>query len=934
MAGFLSKLLTLGEGKQLKHYEATAAKINGLESEMQARSDQELRALTAAFRERAQNGEDLKSLLPEAFAAVREASVRTLGLRHFDVQLIGGMALNDGQIAEMKTGEGKTLVSTLAGYLNALPGNNVHVVTVNDYLARRDSEWMGQVYRFLGMEVGLIQNGMRPDKKIPAYKADVTYGTNSEVGFDYLRDNMVTRAEARVQRGHHFAIVDEVDSILIDEARTPLIISGAGTQAAETYNKFARVMVGLVPEADFDMDEAKKTINATESGLEKIEAMLGIDDIYADPSGQLPNHLQQALKAQFLFHRDVDYVVVNGEVKIVDEFTGRIMEGRRYSEGLHQALEAKERVLVREEDQTLATITLQNYFRLYEKLSGMTGTAMTEDAEFREIYKLPVVAIPPNRPVARKDEDDLIYRTVEAKFNAVADDVAERNKAGQPCLIGTVSIESSEKLSRLLDKRGIKHETLNAKNHEREAHIIAQAGRVGAVTIATNMAGRGTDILLGGNPDVLADDVLRERGLDPDAEPLTEDGEPNPALPTDEQRADALAEAKRVCAEEHDQVIAAGGLTVIGTERHESRRIDNQLRGRAGRQGDPGVTQFYLSLEDDLMRLFGGNRMDSIARMMEKTDMPEDMPIQAGMVSKAIEGAQRQVESMHFAARKNVLEYDDVMNLQRVAIYSERNAILDGKDMDERIPEIIGDAVEAVVAENCPAKVPSDDWDAKAVELWAANMTGRDDFSVAEVDHDDDPAVLSEALEAYLEDVFASKSEQLGEPVMKMLEGQVMLRMIDTRWMAHLQEMDYLKAGIGLRAFGQRDPLVEYKNEAYNAFQNLTAGMYEDYLRTLLRLQVAVKQEQPALAEDKSPLDGKVSYSSPEQALEQTGVGAARKQAAASPSGAPAAPPKPAAAKPQTYTKDKDDPFANVGRNEPCPCGSGLKYKKCHGRDQ
>ena len=855
-------------------------------------------------------------------------------MRHFDVQLIGGMALNDGQIAEMKTGEGKTLVSTLAGYLNALPGDNVHIVTVNDYLARRDSEWMGQIYRFLGMDVGLIQNGMRPDKKIPAYKADVTYGTNSEFGFDYLRDNMVTRADARVQRGHHFAIVDEVDSILIDEARTPLIISGAGTQAAETYNRFARVMPRLRLDEDFEMDEAKKTINATESGLEKIETMLDIEDIYADPSGQLPNHLQQALKAQFLFHRDVDYVVVNGEVKIVDEFTGRIMEGRRYSEGLHQALEAKERVLVREENQTLATITLQNYFRLYEKLSGMTGTAMTEDAEFREIYKLPVVAIPPNRPVARKDEDDLIYRTVEAKFNAVADDVAERNKAGQPCLIGTVSIESSEKLSRLLDKRGIKHETLNAKNHEREAHIIAQAGRVGAVTIATNMAGRGTDILLGGNPDVLADDVLRERGLDPDAEPLTEDGEPNPALPTDEQRADALAEAKRVCAEEHDQVIAAGGLTVIGTERHESRRIDNQLRGRAGRQGDPGVTQFYLSLEDDLMRLFGGNRMDSIARMMEKTDMPEDMPIQAGMVSKAIEGAQRQVESMHFAARKNVLEYDDVMNLQRVAIYSERNAILDGKDMDERIPEIIGDAVEAVVAENCPAKVPSDDWDAKAVELWAANMTGRDDFSVAEVDHDDDPAVLSEALEAYLEDVFASKSEQLGEPVMKMLEGQVMLRMIDTRWMAHLQEMDYLKAGIGLRAFGQRDPLVEYKNEAYNAFQNLTAGMYEDYLRTLLRLQVAVKQEQPALAEDKSPLDGKVSYSSPEQALEQTGVGAARKQAAASPSGAPAAPPKPAAAKPQTYTKDKDDPFANVGRNEPCPCGSGLKYKKCHGRDQ
>ncbi len=935
MAGFLSKLLTLGEGKQLKNYEAAAQKINGLEAEMQAKSDDELRALTASFRERADAGEDLKSLLPEAFATVREASVRTLGLRHFDVQLIGGMALNDGQIAEMKTGEGKTLVSTLAGYLNAIPGNNVHIVTVNDYLARRDSEWMGQIYRFLGMDVGLIQNGMRPDKKKPAYAAAVTYGTNSEFGFDYLRDNMVTRAEARVQRGHHFAIVDEVDSILIDEARTPLIISGAGTQAAETYNKFARVMPGLVPEVDFDMDEAKKTINATESGLEKIESMLGIDDIYADPSGQMANHLQQALKAQFLFHRDVDYVVVNGEVKIVDEFTGRIMEGRRYSEGLHQALEAKEHVLVREENQTLATITLQNYFRLYEKLSGMTGTAMTEDAEFREIYKLPVVAIPPNRPVARKDEDDLIYRTVEAKFNAVADDVAARNQAGQPCLIGTVSIESSEKLSRLLDKRGIKHETLNAKNHEREAHIIAQAGRVGAVTIATNMAGRGTDILLGGNPEVMADDVLRARGFDPDRslndEEAAETDEAAMPAPSDEERASALAEAKETCSVEHEQVIAAGGLTVIGTERHESRRIDNQLRGRAGRQGDPGVTQFYLSLEDDLMRLFGGNRMDSIGRMMEKTDMPEDMPIQAGMVSKAIESAQRQVESMHFAARKNVLEYDDVMNLQRAAIYGERNAILDGKDMAERIPEIVREAVEAVVAENCPDKVPSDDWDVKPVETWAANMTGRDDFKVAEVDHEDDPALLADALVDYLEGVYAEKAEQLGE-VIKTLEAQVMLRIIDTRWMAHLQEMDYLKAGIGLRAFGQRDPLVEYKNEAYNAFQNLTASMYEDYLRTLLRLQIAVQQA-PELPEEKSPLDGKVSYSSPEQALEETGVAAARRQAPAQASGQAAPPPKPAAAKPQTYEKDKDDPFANVGRNDPCPCGSGLKYKKCHGKN-
>ena len=938
MAGFLSRLLTLGEGKQLKNYEALVQKVNALEGGMQAKSDAELAALTAAFRERADNGEDLKSLLPEAFAAVREASVRTLGLRHFDVQLIGGMALNDGQIAEMKTGEGKTLVSTLAGYLNALNGNNVHIVTVNDYLARRDSEWMGQIYRFLGMNVGLIQNGMRPDKKIPAYQAEVTYGTNSEFGFDYLRDNMVTRAEARVQRGHHFAIVDEVDSILIDEARTPLIISGAGTQAAETYNKFARIMPRLRLDEDYDMDEAKKTINATESGLEKIEAMLGIDDLYADPSGQLANHLQQALKAEFLFHRDVDYVVVNGEVKIVDEFTGRIMEGRRYSEGLHQALEAKEHVLVREENQTLATITLQNYFRLYEKLSGMTGTAMTEDAEFREIYKLPVVAIPPNRPVVRKDEDDLIYRTVDAKFNAVADDVAERHAAGQPCLIGTVSIESSERLSRLLDKRGIKHETLNAKNHEREAHIIAQAGRVGAVTIATNMAGRGTDILLGGNPEVMADDLLRERGFDPDRRLGDEAASPDAAeadeerapAPTDEDRASALAEAKQVCAAEHDAVIEAGGLTVIGTERHESRRIDNQLRGRSGRQGDPGTTQFYLSLEDDLMRLFGGNRMDSIARMMEKTDMPEDMPIQAGMVSKAIEGAQRQVESMHLAARKNVLEYDDVMNLQRVAIYGERNAILDGKDLADRIPEIIREAVDEVVGENCPEKSPSDDWDVKAVDLWAANMTGQNDFAAAETDHDDDPERLADALCDYLQGVYEEKSAMLGEEVVRNLEAQVMLRIIDTRWMAHLQEMDYLKAGIGLRAFGQRDPLVEYKNEAYSAFQNLTASMYEDFLRTLLRLQVAV---QKPLEEEKGPLSGRVSYSSPEEALTSTGVSGPPRAAQAAPSGMPAAPPKPAPAKAATYVKDADDPFANVGRNDPCPCGSGLKYKKCHGRD-
>ena len=671
--GFFTKLLSMGEDKPLKNYQKVVEGINALEPLMEAKSDEELSHMTVELRERLDQGETLDDVLPEAFAAVREASKRTLGLRHFDVQLIGGMALHDGKIAEMKTGEGKTLVSTLAGYLNALPGNNVHIVTVNDYLAARDSQWMGQVYEFLGMKVGLLQNGMDPEEKIPQYQADVTYGTNSEFGFDYLRDNMVARADRRVQRGHSFAIVDEVDSILIDEARTPLIISGAGSQAAELYQKFAAIVPSLRRNVDFEMDEAKKTIYTTEAGLEKVEFQLGIEDLYGDPSGQMPNHLQQALKAQFLFHRDVDYVVQNGEVKIVDEFTGRIMEGRRYSEGLHQALEAKEHVLVRQENQTLATITLQNFFRLYDKLSGMTGTAMTEDSEFRQIYDLPVQPIPPNRPVIRDDKNDLIYRTIDAKFNAVADDIAERHAYGQPCLVGTVSIESSERLSRLLSKRGIKHEVLNAKNHEREASIVAQAGRKGAVTIATNMAGRGTDILLGGNPDVLAQEFLVEE---------LEEGEE----PTTEQYEAARDRAVAITDQEKLEVKAAGGLCVIGTERHESRRIDNQLRGRSGRQGDPGVTQFYLSLEDDLMRLFGGSKMDSISNMMQKTHLPEDQPIQASMVSKAIETAQRQVESVNFSARKNVLEYDDVMNLQRKAIYNERNAILEGKNLTERIP--------------------------------------------------------------------------------------------------------------------------------------------------------------------------------------------------------------------------------------------------------
>ena len=919
--GIFSKLLSVGEDKPLKKYQKVVETINDLEPRMQAYSDDELAHLTVEFRERLDSGEELDDLLPEAFAAVREASVRTIGLRHFDVQLIGGMALHDGKIAEMKTGEGKTLVSTLAGYLNALPGNNVHIVTVNDYLAARDSEWMGQVYRFLGMSVGLIQNGMDPLKKIPAYQADVTYGTNSEFGFDYLRDNMVTRASRRVQRGHAFAVVDEVDSILIDEARTPLIISGAGSQAADTYKKFAAIMPSLKRDIDFEMDEAKKTIYTTEAGLEKVEFQLGVDDIFGDPTGQLPNHLQQALRAQFLFHRDVDYVVTNGEVKIVDEFTGRIMEGRRYSEGLHQALEAKEHVLVRQENQTLATITLQNYFRLYEKLSGMTGTAMTEDAEFRQIYKLPVMAIPPNKPVIREDLNDLIFRTIDAKFNAVADDISERHNAGQPCLVGTVSIESSERLSRLLSKRGIKHEVLNAKNHEREAAIIAQAGRTGAVTIATNMAGRGTDILLGGNADVMAQTFL--------AEQLGE--EVDQATP--EQIQAAKEKAQAITKRESVEVRNAGGLCVIGTERHESRRIDNQLRGRSGRQGDPGTTQFYLSLEDDLMRLFGGSRMDSISRMMEKTDMPEDMPIQASMVSKANETAQRQVESVNFSTRKHVLEYDDVMNLQRKAIYEERNAILDGKDLTERMPEIIEDVVENAVLEYCAPKQASDDWDAESLDKWLLQMTDDPEITVSSVDHDDDVNELMDGLIELITQRYNQRAEEIG-PLFSDIASQVMLRFLDTSWMAHLQEMDYLKASIGLRAYGQRDPLTEYREEAHRAFAALTDSIYEGFLRFLLRAPLMV-QEAP-VEEEKTPLDGKVTYSNPEEALTESTTSSQRvRQAQAQAQGVPQTPqPAPEQPKPHTIQKDKDDPYANVGRNDPCPCGSGKKFKKCHGANR
>ena len=943
MANFFTKLLSFGADRQLKEFYSQVNIVNYLEDEMKTLSDEELRAKTDEFRQRYDNGETLDELMPEAFAVVREASVRVTGMRHFDVQLIGGMVLNKGQIAEMRTGEGKTLVSTLAVYLNAIPGKGVHVVTVNDYLAKRDSEWMGRIYKFLGLTVGLLQNGTpAPERKL-AYQADVTYGTNTEFGFDYLRDNMVTSADKRVQRGHNFCIIDEVDSILIDEARTPLIISGQASKANDQYISFAKAVRGLKAKEDFDIDEAKRTISANEQGLAKVESRLHIDDIYADLSGQLSNHLHQALKAEYLFKKGVDYIVVDGEVKIVDEFTGRIMEGRRYSEGLHQAIEAKEGVLIRAENQTMATITLQNYFRLYKKLAGMTGTAKTEDAEFRDIYKLEVQVVPPNRPVMREDLPDLVYRTVEAKFNAVVEDVLERHERQQPCLVGTVSIENSEKLSALFKKRGIPHEVLNAKQHEREAKIVAQAGRAGAVTIATNMAGRGTDILLGGNPDFLAEDILLEKGIDPEEA-------------TEAQRADALEQAKAICDQEAEVVKKAGGLAVIGTERHESRRIDNQLRGRSARQGDPGSAQFYLSLEDDLMRLFGGDRMDRIGAMMLKTELGDDMPIQAKMVTKGIEGAQRQVESMHASARKHVLEYDDVMNRQRSAIYEERNSILDGKDYGEHVASVIEQVVTERIAEYCTSKA-ADEWELDSLQTWLDELIGPGAVVVADLNYNEDVQQLTEQLVAKVNEIYSSKKENMPEDVFAKAENFVMLRVIDTRWMAHLSEMDYLKAGIGLRAVGQRDPLVEYKEEAFNAFGLLVNNIYEDYLRTMFHLQINVEvreedneseAEKQVMGDNAKGSRNSVFYSAASQdeaamaamarakakndALKAQRALKEDKLAKATDSVA-GGKLEESSQKGTTFVKDKDDPFANAGRNDPCPCGSGKKFKNCCGKN-
>ena len=821
----ISKLLSFGDGKRLRQYRRIVDKINSLEEGISALTEAELRAVADRLRERAADGEPNESLLPESFALMREASKRTVGLRHYDVQLIGGMALNDGCVAEMKTGEGKTLVSTAAGFLNALSGDPVHVVTVNDYLARRDAEWVGRIYGLLGMNVGLIQNGMESHERRPSYAASVTYGTNSEFGFDYLRDNMVSSPRDRVQRGHAFGIVDEADSVLIDEARTPLIISGLSGAPSEICNSFAEIAARLNPETDVVLDEKRRTVYETEAGLAKIEKLFG-SEVYADLSGATANRLRQALKAQFLFKLDHDYVVDGGEVKIVDGFTGRIMEGRRYSEGLHQAIEAKEHVQIKPETHTIATVTLQNYFRLYKKLSGMTGTALTADSELSGIYHMPVVPIPTNKPVIREDKGDLIFRTAEAKFAAVADEVERRHAKGQPVLVGTASVKASERLSEMLAERGIEHQVLNAKEHEREAAIVAEAGRLGAVTVATNMAGRGTDILLGGNYEMLRQAALKKFGVK-DEESAAE-----------WQLRSADAEARYITDREGYAVRVLGGLCVIGTERHEARRIDNQLRGRAGRQGDPGESRFYLSLEDDLLRLFGKERIHKVSEMMVQKGIPDDSPLEDPLVSKVITTAQQQVESMHFASRKNVLEYDDVMDLQRKAIYGERNAILDGKDVCESMAEFVEGLVDALLKENCPAEIPSDDWDLGTVDAWVESMTGEKGYDASVVECDQDPDVLAGDICRYLMEALGRKREAVGDPLFKELCAQIVLRMMDTHWVAHLTDMEGLKAGIGLRAYGHRDPLVEYKEEAYQAFSRLVDSIYEDSLRAILRVPV------------------------------------------------------------------------------------------------
>jgi len=867
----LQKIVGTKNDRELNQLWPLVDAVNLLEPKMAAMSDADLAGLTPAFRERLAAGETLDDLLPEAFAAVREASRRTIGQRHFDVQLIGGMVLHQGKISEMKTGEGKTLAATLPVYLNALSGRGVHVVTVNDYLASRDAQWMGAIYRFLGLSVGCIVHGMDDAERKAAYAADVTYGTNNEFGFDYLRDNMKFDLEELVQREYNFAIVDEVDSILIDEARTPLIISGAAEKSTRLYQDVDRLIPKLSKDTHYAIDEKSRTANLTDEGVNRCESLLHVDNLYDPRYMEILHHIQQALKAHTLFKRDVDYIVKDGEVVIVDEFTGRLMPGRRYSEGLHQALEAKEKLKVKSENQTLATITFQNYFRMYDKLAGMTGTADTEAEEFAKIYKLDVVVIPSHRPMIREDNPDLIYRSVKEKFQAAAEEIKELNAKGQPVLVGTVSIEKSEAVAALLKRQKVPHHVLNAKNHAQEADIVAQAGRLGAVTISTNMAGRGTDILLGGNPEFLA-----KQEADPETEP--------------EAYAAALAKYSQVCAGERDRVLSLGGLHIIGTERHESRRIDNQLRGRSGRQGDPGSSRFYLSLEDDLLRLFGSDRISGV---MQKLGMEEGEPIEHNIISKAIENAQRKVEGRNFEIRKQLLEYDDVLNKQREVIYAQRRMALTGEGVHESILDMIDELAEQTVAVHADEHVPSSEWDFQAINQGVAAMFGFDPgFQPADGLSAEGLAadVAREAAQHY-----GRKFELYGEDTMTYLERMVLLQVVDSLWKDHLLNMDHLKEGIGLRGYGQKDPLREYQREGFDMFSDMVERVKAETVSTLLRLQIQREADVEAFAPEE------------EQAL--------------SFSGGEETAPQP--------VKRKNE---KVGRNDPCPCGSGKKYKKCCGR--
>ena len=888
MPAFFDKLMRAGEGRILRELSKISALVNAHESGIVAMTDSELRAQTELFKERFSKGESLDDLMPEAFAVVREAAKRTLGQRHYDVQIMGGAALHKGNIAEMRTGEGKTLVATLPSYLNALAGRGVHVVTTNDYLAERDSEWMGRIHRFLGLKVGVILANMTPVERREAYLADITYGTNNEFGFDYLRDNMAWTLEECVQRDHFFAVVDEVDSILIDEARTPLIISGPADKATKWYVEFANLVGKLQREVHYEIDEKKRTIGILEDGVTKVEELLQIGNLYEAANTPMIGYLNNAVRAKELFKRDKDYVVMNGELLIVDEHTGRMLAGRRYSEGLHQALEAKERIEIKDENQTLATITLQNYFRLYDKLSGMTGTAMTEASEFHQIYKLGVVPIPTNRSMIRLDQPDLVYKSEAGKFIAVTADIAEKYRKGQPVLVGTVSVEKSEELSSFLRKAGVPHEVLNAKHHEREAAIIARAGVKGAVTVATNMAGRGTDIMLGGNPEFMADFELQRRGLSPvdDAEQYEK------AWPEE------ITRQKAAVALGHEEVIALGGLYVLGTERHESRRIDNQLRGRSGRQGDPGESRFYLSLQDELMRRFNSGMVE---RFLTAAGIPEDAPIESKMVSNAIRSAQTQVESQNFEMRKNVLKYDDVMNRQRQVVYGERRMVLEGADIEDQVATFVSDTLTAYVS-MATSEGYSEDWDLDT--LWNALKTIYPiSFTIDElVARVGSRAGLDEEFltVAVIEDckaAYAKREESLGSEVMRELERKVLLSVLDRKWREHLYEMDYLQEGIGLRAMAQRDPLVEYQREGFDLFSAMMDAIKEEIAGFLFNIEVTVeaasKEVSGAGLEAKPLSSSGLQYT----AADESGV------------------------------KTTGD----VSRNAQCPCGSGKKYKRCHG---